>query len=199
MAAPLPAQETAPRIGVLVPERVISQSARGHKLFAELDTLKKTLQEKLDGKVSEIQKLNAQLQSPSISESGKETIQKQMRDLDFEGKKLQEDSQQELQKTQQKVINQFEREIRPLVEDLAKEQKLQAVMNFQPGLFFYADEAWMLAFSDEIAKRYDAKFGPGAPIDSKPAAPKAPAGAAKPAAPKTAPKPAAPKTIQPAS
>jgi Skp family chaperone for outer membrane proteins len=181
-AISLSAQDTAPRIGMMVPERIIASSAHARKLFAELDNLKKTLDERLQAKSAEIQKVSSQLQSPSISEAGKETLQKQLRDLDFENKKLQDDAQIEFQKTQQRVVGQFQREVSPIVDALAKEQKLQLVLQYQPGLVAYADQAWLLSFSDEIAKRYDAKFETG----GAGAAPKAPA--AKPAA---APKPAA--------
>ncbi len=158
---------------------------RGRKLFSELDALKKSLGEKIQAKGAEIQKLSSQLQSPSISEAGKENIQKQLRDLDFEGKKLQEDSQNEYQKTQQRVVNQFQQELAPLVDELAKEKKLQLVLTYQPGMVAYADPEWIVAFSDEIAKRYDAKYeskAPGAPAAAPKAAP----------APKPAPKPVAP-------
>ena len=74
---------------MLVPDRVIEKTVRGRKLFSELDSLKKTLSDKIQAKRAEIQKLGSQLQSPSISEAGKEAIQKQLRDLDFEDKKLQ--------------------------------------------------------------------------------------------------------------
>ncbi len=180
-ACSLSAQEVAPRIGMLVPDRIIEKTVRGRKLFAELDGLKKALSDKIQAKRAEIQKLSSQMQSPSISEAGKENIQKQLRDLDFEDKKLQDDSQAEFQKTQAKVVTQFQQEISPLVDELAKEQKLQLVLTFQPGLVAYADPTWIVAFSDEVAKRYDAKYAAGAP---------APAAGAKPAA-KPAVKPAA--------
>jgi len=176
-ACALAAQDLAPRIGMLVPDRVVESSARGRKLFSELDALKKTLQDKLQAKGNEIQKLNAQLQSPSISDAGKENIQKQLRDLEFEGKKLQEDSTAEFQKTQQRIVGQFQKELSPFVDELAKEQKLQLVLQYQPGMVAYADQTWMLAFSDEVARRYDAKYGDKAPAAPKPAAaaPKLPA------------------------
>ena len=176
-ACTLSAQEVAPRIGMLVPDRIIEKTVRGRKLFSELEGLKKTLGDKIQAKRAEIQKLGSQLQSPSISEAGKESIQKQLRDLDFEDKKLQDDSQAEYQKTQSRVVTQFQQEISPLVDELAKEQKLQLVLTFQPGLVAYADPTWIVAFSDEVAKRYDAKFPGGAPATAKPAAP-----GAKPAA-----------------
>ena len=181
-AVTLSAQDAQPRFTMLVPERIIGNSARGRRLFAELETLKKTLQERLQAKGAEINKVNSQLQSPSISESGKESLQKQLRDLDFEAKKAQDDSQLEFQKTQARVVDQFQKEIGPLVEDLAKERKLQLVLQYQPGLVAYADQAWLLAFSDEIAKRYDAKYDANAPLgDAAPGTKPAAKPAAKPA------------------
>ena len=186
-ACTLSAQEAPqPRIGIFVPDQVINQSVRGKKLFSELDALKKTLESKVQAKGQEMQKVQAQLQSPSISDSGKEALQKQLRDLDFDAKKLQDDAQVEYQKAQQKVVNQFQSEVGPLIEELAKEQKLQLVLQYQPAIVAYADRDWVVAFSNEIAKRYDAKY-PAAGAAAKPAAP----AAAKPA---PVPAPAAPKT-----
>jgi Skp family chaperone for outer membrane proteins len=176
---------------MLVPDRVIEKTVRGRKLFSELDTLKKTLSDRIQAKRAEIQKLGSQLQSPSISEAGKETIQKQLRDLDFEDKKLQDDSQTEFQRTQQRIVTQFQQEITPLVDEVAKEQKLQLVLTFQPGLVAYADQTWIVAFSDEVAKRYDAKYAGAA--GTAPAAKPAAAAPAKPATVKPATKPVAPK------
>jgi Skp family chaperone for outer membrane proteins len=165
-----PAQDPAPRIGMLAAERVIDRSVRAHKLFSELETLKKTLSDRIDAKRAEIQKLSSQLQSPSIGEAGKENIQKELRDKDFEGKKLQEDSQNEYQKTQQRVVAQFQQEISPIVEELAKEQKLQLVLTYNPGMVAYADQNWVLAFTDEVGRRYDAKCEPQPAAGAKPAA-----------------------------
>ena len=183
-ALTLGAQES-PRIGMLVPDLVIENSGRGRKLFSELENLKKTLNDKIQAKGNEFQKLSGQLQSPSISEAGKEAIQKQLRDLDFENKKLVDDSNAELQKTQQRIVTQFQKELMPFVEELAKEQKLQLVLQYQPGMVAYADQTWMVAFSNEVARRYDAKFGEKPP--AKQAVPVPKAGAP---APKLAPKPA---------
>ena len=173
-----------PKFAVFVPDQIIQKTVRGRQLFAELEVTKGKLEEKLKAKNDEGAKLQAQLQSPSLSDGGKEQIQKQLRDLEYEFKKMQEDSQQEFQKTQQKVFGQFQQEVGPIVEAVAKEQKLQAVFQYQQGLLAYAEEGWMLVFTNEVAKRYDEKF-------QTPGAEKA---AAKPAPAKAAPaKPAAPK------
>ena len=155
----LSAQEAAPvRFAVFLPDRIISNSVRGHKIFSELDVLRKNLEEKIQAKGLEGQKIQSQIQSPSISEAGKEQLTKQLRDLEYEFKKLQEDSEADYRKVQQKVLGQFNTEIGPIVQEVAKEQKLQLVLQNQQGLIAYGDETWVLSFTNEVAKRYDAKY-----------------------------------------
>jgi len=169
----LSAQEAAPvRFAVFLPDRIISNSVRGHKLFSELDVMRKNLEEKIQAKGMEGQKLQSQLQSPSISDSGKEQLTKQLRDLEYEFKKLQEDSEADFRKVQQKVLGQFNSEIGPIVTEVAKEQKLQLVLQNQQGLIAFADETWVVGFTNEVAKRYDAKYEGGAKPAPAPAAKK---------------------------
>jgi Skp family chaperone for outer membrane proteins len=157
----LAAQDAAPKVAVFMPESLIQKSVRGRQIFAELEVTQKNLQEHLKAKGEEGAKLQQQLQSPSISDAGKEQVTKQLRDLEFEFKKLQEDSQAEFQKVQQKVFGQFNQEVGPIVEAVAREQKLQLVLQNQQGLIAFADETWVNNFTNEVAKRYDAKFAPG--------------------------------------
>lgn len=180
----LAAQDAAPKIAVFMPEALIQKSVRGRQIFAELEVTQKNLQERLKAKGDEGAKLQQQLQSPSISDAGKEQVTKQLRDLEFEFKKLQEDSQQEFQKVQQKVFGQFNQEVGPIVEAVAKDFKLQMVIQNQQGLIAYADESWVNLFTNEVAKRYDAKFAPGAGSPAAAPADKPAKPAAKPATPK---------------
>jgi Skp family chaperone for outer membrane proteins len=179
----LAAQDITPKIAIFVPDQLIQKSIRGRQIFAELEVTKKNLEERIKAKADEGTKLTAQLQSPSISDAGKEQITKQLRDTEYEFKKLQEDSQQEFQKVQQKVFGQFQAEVGPIVDAVAKDQKVQLVLQYQQGLIAYGEEGWMLTFTNEVAKRYDAKFAAGAtaPAPAEKPAPKAPA---KPTAPK---------------
>ena len=167
------------KVAVLLPDRIITNSVHGHKLFSELDVLKKNLEEKLQSKGREIQDLEAKLQSPSVSDTGKETLTKQLRDAQYEGKKMQEDAETDYRAKFQKVSNQFQTEIGPIVQEVAKEQKLQLVITNQQGLIAFADPTWIQAFTDEVSKRYDAKYETaGAAAPAKPAAAK-PAAKAK--------------------
>ena len=176
----LSAQEPAAvKLAVFSPDRIIQTSVHGRKLFSELDVMRKNLSEKLQAKAQEGQALQSQLQSPMIEDSKKESLNKKLRDMQFDFKKLQEDSEADYRKVAQKVSTQFQSEIGPIVQEVATEQKLQLVLQEQQGLIAYADPSWALAFTNEVAKRFDAKYEHEAPkAATKPAA--KPAGKAAP-------------------
>ena len=162
-SAPVIAQQAAAqpiidKFAVLVPERVIDQSGHCRKLFAPLKVEGESWQEKLQAKAAEGQQLQKQLQATGLSDEGKEKLEKQLRDLQYDFKKMQEDAQSSVDKAKQKAGAQFNQDVAPILEQLAKEKGLQAVIQYNPGLFAYLDEQAALSFSDEVAKRVDAKF-----------------------------------------
>ena len=162
-SGPAIAQQAAPqtiidKFAVLVPERVIDQSGHCRKLFAPLKVEGESWQEKLQAKAAEGQQLQKQLQATGLSDEGKEKLEKQLRDLQYDFKKMQEDAQSSVDKAKQKAGAQFNQDVAPILEQLAKEKGLQAVIQYNPGLFAYLDEQAALSFSDEVAKRVDAKF-----------------------------------------
>ncbi len=178
------AAEEAPRFAFFSINQLVRSSKKAGAVFSELEITGKGLQEKLQAKGQELQTLQQQLNSPSLDPEKKETLAKKFRDLEFEAKKMQEDSQSEYQRVEKKVGEAITKMAAPIVQQLAKERNLQLVLSDQAvGVLSWADETWMKGFTAEVAKRLDA--GEGA----------APAAAApKPAAPKpAAPKPAAPK------
>ena len=182
LSTPAMAQE-APRFAFFSINQLVRSSKKAGAIFSELEITGKNLQEKLQAKGQELQTLQQQLNSPSLDPEKKDALAKKLRDTEFEAKKMQEDSQQEYQRVEKKVGEAITKLAAPIVEGLAKEQKLQVVFSDQMvQILSWADESWMKGFTAEVSKRLDASEGA------------APAAAAKPAAPKpAAPKPAAPK------
>ena len=177
LCLPLAAQETpAPRFAFFSINQLVRVSKKAAAVFSELEATGKGLQDKLQAKGAELQSLQQQINSPSIDPAKREELQKKYRDLEFDAKKMQEDSQQEYQKVEKKVGDHITLMAKPIVEQLAKEQHLQVIFSDQAvQVLSWADPTWLKAFTDEVAKRLDA----------------APDAAA---APKSAPKPApAPK------
>ena len=181
LATPAAAQE-APRFAFFSINQLVRISKKAGAIFSELEITGKNLQEKLQAKGQELQTIQQQLNSPSIDPDKKEALAKKYRDLEFEAKKMQEDSQQEYQRVEKKVGEAITKLAGPIVEQLAKEQKLQLVFSDQSvQIISWAEEAWMKSFTAEVARRLDASEGapaaPAAKLAPKPAAP-------KPAAPK---------------
>jgi Skp family chaperone for outer membrane proteins len=160
---------------MFIPQQVLQSTTRGKKLLSEFQVVEKNWSDKMEAKQKEGQDLQKQLTSASIDDAAKEKINRQLRDLEFDFKKMQEDAQAEVGKAQQKIQVQFNNEITPIVETIAKERKLQMILNYQQGLYTIFDTAWGLDFTNEVAKRYDAASA------DKPAAPKTPAPASAPA------------------
>jgi Skp family chaperone for outer membrane proteins len=167
--------DATPRLAMFIPQQVLQSTTRGKKLLSEFQVVEKNWSDKMEAKQKEGQDLQKQLTSASIDDAAKEKINRQLRDLEFDFKKMQEDAQAEVGKAQQKIQVQFNNEITPIVETIAKERKLQMILNYQQGLYTIFDTAWGLDFTNEVAKRYDAASA------DKPAAPKTPAPASAPA------------------
>ncbi len=152
------ASSTIDKFAVLVPERVIEQSGHCRKLFSGLKVENEQWNEKLQAKYAEGQQLQKQLQATGLSDDGKEKLEKQLRDLQYDFNKMQEDAKASMDKAKQKAGGQFNQDVGPILEQIAKEKGLQAVIQYNQGLFAYLDEQAALSFSDEVAKRVDAKF-----------------------------------------
>ena len=184
LSVPAVAQEAPPpRFVFFSINQLVRTSKKAGAIFSELEITGKGLQEKLQAKGQELQTLQQQLNSPSLDPDKKEALAKKFRDAEFEGKKMQTDSQEEYQRTEKKVGDAISKIAAPVVDQLAKEMKLQVIFSDQAMQFIsWGDTDWMKSFTTEVAKRLDA---------TDPSAPAAPA--PKPAAVKPAAKPAAPK------
>ncbi len=189
LSVPAVAQEAPPpRFAFFSINQLVRSSKKAGAIFSELEITGKGLQEKLQAKGQELQTLQQQLNSPSLDPDKKEALAKKFRDAEFEGKKLQEDSQQEYQRVEKRVGEAISKIAAPVVDQLAKELKLQMVFSDQAmQLISWAEPEWMKGFTAEVAKRLDATEPGAAAATPKPAP-------AKPAPAKPAPaKPAAPK------
>lgn len=158
LCLPAVAQEApAPRIAFFSINQLVRSSKKAAAVFSELEITGKNLQEKLQAKGAEVQSLQQQINSPSIDPAKREELQKKYRDLEFDAKKLQEDSQAEYQRVEKKVGERITLMAKPIVEELAKEQHLQLILSDQAvQMFSWADESWLKTFTAEVAKRLDA-------------------------------------------
>jgi Skp family chaperone for outer membrane proteins len=165
-------QEAPTRFAFFTLGLLVDKSTKAKKVFTELETLQKSLNETLKVKAEEGQKLQQQLQGASLSEQGRDDVKKKLRDLEVDYKRLQDDSQEKFVKVQQKVMGEIYQMAGPIISELAKEQKLQVVLSGESAqagqLIQWADEKWIQEFTAEVAKRLDASTV--AVVPAKPAA-----------------------------
>lgn len=169
-------QSVIDKFAVLVPQRVVQKSGHCRKLFAGLAPLHQQWQDKIEAKNSEGMQIQKQLQATGLSDEGKDRLEKQLRDLKYDLNKMQEDASADMEKAQAKASAQYNEVVNPILEELTKEMGLHVVFQYTPGLFAYLDDDAAYTFSDEVAKRVDAKypedagFGATAKPATKPAA-----------------------------
>jgi len=154
------AQET-PQFAVIDVEYLAANTAQGKRLFAEAQALRTRLENDLRAKAEELQRLEQQARSSSINEEGRARAARELQDGEIAIQRMREDSEAQLRRASQTAQQQFESEIFPIIEAVAKEQKLLYVLHV--GVVLWADASTSRSFTEEVAKRYDAAY-PGTAV-----------------------------------
>jgi outer membrane protein len=175
-----PALQAQTKVGVIDVQRVVADSAVGKESLAKIQRIAGTKQEDVTKRQKELRDLEQKIQdqSKTLSAEALEKTQKDYQNKAVELKRFQDDAQRELEELQRKELQEFEKQVMPVIDTVAKEKGFQLVFNkFQSGLLF-ADESNDL--TDEVIKAFNSRI-------ASPAAAKPAAAPAKPASPAAAP------------
>jgi len=160
--APKPATPPAPfpqdaKVAFVDINVIAANSIAGKEATKKLTTL----QEK---KAAEIQEKNKQLQALQtklntggnvLNESARGGIEKEIdkmqRDIQF----AQQNAQAEMNELQQELMNEFQRKLLPVIEEVAKEKGLHAVFSIADSGAAYVHPG--LNLTDEVVKKLDSK------------------------------------------
>lgn len=157
VAAGLGAQQTPP-VAVIDVQRVVEESAAGREAMGRLRKLQ-------EDKVAQGRKLSDELanlrrqletQAVTLSEAKIAELRKQIEDKQVELQRFQDDAQQELEEAKAKELQNLEKQIMPIINEIGKEKKFLLIFNkFQSGLV-YADDA--VDITDEVLRRFNTKL-----------------------------------------
>jgi Skp family chaperone for outer membrane proteins len=130
-----------------------------------------TLQQYIDGKNSELQKLTKELeglrsqlevQGSKLTDEARAELAETIDAKDTNFQRFQQDTQKDIDARRAKLQNAIARKMLPVIEKLAKEKGLHAVQFLDTSnIFAYVDPS--LIISDEIIKAYNAAFPAAAP------------------------------------
>ena len=155
-AAPAPGPATsgsAPAgVAIIDAQRLALESAPGKEAYGRLQKLAAQKKDDLDKVEKEARDLVQKLsdQGSSMPADKLEALQKQADDKQKTWKRMQEDSQKDLQEAERKEMAALENRIGPIVKEYFRERHYSLVLDTRAGIL-YADEA--INVTDEVLKR----------------------------------------------
>jgi outer membrane protein len=158
MATLAMAQE-APKLAVAVidVQQLVQDSAAGKEAMNRLRTLegeKQAQGKKLADDKATLEK-QLQTQGATLTDAKRAELQKQIEDKDVELRRFADDAGQQMEEAKKKELQNLEKQIMPIIQEVGREMKLELVFNkFQSGLV-YADEK--LDITDQVLRRFNTK------------------------------------------
>lgn len=167
LAVPAMAQTTTPqRIAVINVQRVLSESTAGQAALEKLRKMQEERQARLKQQDDAIRALDTDLSQKRLSLSAEkiEEMTKQIADRRISLQRAAQDAERELQEARDKELQDMEKQILPLIDEMGKEMGFAAIFNkFESGLV-YASPA--IELTDTVIKRYNDMRGAAAPASN---------------------------------
>jgi len=155
LAAALPSLAQT-NIGVVDFEQVIQKSARGKAFFAELEAFQKSKKDEIDGLAQALREKqkDAQAKAASLSEDKRQELGRELENLNTNLKRAREDAERESQIRIQQGLDRIQKELEPLVRQVALEKDLHLVLSYgaQTGIVFVHEKIDITA---DVIKKYD--------------------------------------------
>ena len=148
------------RIGLVDFNRVAAVSTSGKALSARVQQLRSKKDAEVQARGKDVAALESRLtQNPDLlNAAAREQLRRQFERAQVDFQRFTQDAQAEVQQVQRELEQAFLEKARPVVEAVARERSLWAVMSMGDSGLVWWDPA--LDLSDEIAKRIDASPAP---------------------------------------
>src|ERR1043166_1015047 len=164
LAIPALAQSSAPqRVAVIDVNKVLSTSAAGKAAAARLKQLQEAKLAQGQKMDDEIKALDNEINTKkiSLSEEKLADMQKQLSDKKIAMQRFAQDADRELGEARDRVMQDLNGKIMPVVDQIGKEMGLAAIFNKYESGLIYASDA--IDITDVVVKRFnDAQGAPAA-------------------------------------
>lgn len=170
-AAVISNAQTAPlKVGYADVEYIFSQMPEAKQMDAELQTLQTQLKKQYDAKVAEFQKKLQEYQQfgSTVPDAVKQNSERELQQLQQNIQKLEQDSQNDLQRKSAQLLEPIQLKVGKAIEDMAKENGFSFVFISQIGgvdVILYGDAK--LDVSDLVLKKMGITPAPPAPATPK--------------------------------
>lgn len=179
-ATQTPAVVGPAKIGWMNLDKAFMTCDEGKALVADIQKYMKDKQDELDRLQSEGQRLKNQLevQGSKLTDEAQADLQAQVESKETAIQRFQQDIQKELDTKKLKMQQYMAKRMQPVIEKMAKEKGLSAVLVYDPRRDAWVDPS--MDVTDDIVKAYNQAYpagtakAPAAPATSTPPAPKKP-------------------------
>ena len=154
-ASKVVAAETVGKIGIVDLSRAVNESEQGKKAKGELEAVVKKKQEALDEKGTALEKLKTEIEKQG-SVMSVEARKKKEDDLERFTREYQRaltDSQTEVRQKESELTGNIVKELRRIINDVAKDEKYDLVLDNNPALVAYVNKG--IDITDEVIKKLD--------------------------------------------
>lgn len=151
------------RVAVVDTQRLLEESASGRSALERLRGLFDQKQQEIAAREQEIADLRQQLEegSLSLSEARQAELQGQIEDKLIALRRLRDDAQRELNQQQDRALQEIDRQIMPVIQQVAAESGYALIFRkYESGLLFAQDA---VDITDRVLQRFNAAAGERAP------------------------------------
>lgn len=151
------------RVAVVDTQRLLEESASGRSALERLKGLFDQKQQEIAAREQEIADLRQQLEegSLSLSEARQAELQGQIEDRLIALRRLRDDAQRELNQQQDRALQEIDRQIMPVIQQVAAESGYALIFRkYESGLLFAQDS---VDITDRVLQRFNAAAGERAP------------------------------------
>ena len=144
------------RVGIVDADLVIQDSAKGKAFFDEYENIIKAKQVEIKAKRDELveKQKDAQAKAASLSDDKKIELSRELERMQTDLKRMREDAERETQGMLNARLDEFRKELAPLIRQVAQDKNLDMVINYGPNsnLVYFSDAINITA---DVIKKYD--------------------------------------------
>lgn len=142
------------KIGIINPQMVLQNSAKGKAVIERLRSLNMSKQKKYEAMQKEIDTLEKETLSPALNQDARDKKNMDLQNKRIEIKRFAEDAQKESMAQQQKEFESLQRELMPIIEKIAKGDGFSLVLDLNTAGVTYFEPA--IDITERVIKAYDA-------------------------------------------
>jgi outer membrane protein len=143
------------KLGIINPQAVLQNSAKGKEAIARLKSLAESKQKRYEALQKEIDTLEKESMSPALNADAREKKTQDLASKRIEIKRFTEDAQKDSMTAQQKEFEKIQGELMPIIERIAKSEGYSLILDLNTAGVTYFEPG--VDITDLVVKAYDAQ------------------------------------------